>query len=331
MKNVTMKDVAKHTGFSISTVSHVINKTRNVESTTRRKIIKAMQELNYVPNTLIRNINKTADRTIGAIIADIREDFYTELVTALEARAMERGYSLLLCDSQESLDKEQFHLNTMISKGVSGIIMAPVDTTEKHESLTETNIPTVLVDRYNEHLSADFVGIDNARSAEAATRLLIDNGCKNICFLGHHDKIYTMVERISGYRYALMSAGLGDKEIVQEIEYFQDGSKKGLNPNELLSFLKKHKQIDGIICGTSSICFEAVSAFQNMKRAVPRDIQVVTYDDNKWFDFLNIPITSIIQPTGEIASEAIDMVVDRIEKPSSIKRKIYLDYSIKER
>ncbi len=331
MKNTTMMDVAKHAGFSISTVSHVINKTRNVDSNTRRKIIEAMQDLNYVPNTIIRTINKTADRTIGAIIADIREDFYSELVTALEARAMERGYSLLLCDSQESIEKEQFHLNTMISKGVSGIIMAPVDTSISHEPLTRNEIPTVLVDRDNENIPADFIGIDNVKSAEAATLHLIEKGCKNICFLGHHDRIYTMVERMKGYRNVLLSKGLEASERVQQIEYFQKAGEKDLNPDELLSFLKSHKQIDGIICGTSSICFEAVSALQSMRRTVPRDIRIVTYDDNKWFDFLNIPISSIIQPTSEIASEAVDLIVERLERPSTIKRKIFLDFSIRER
>ena len=325
-----MKDVAKHTGFSISTVSHVINKTRNVETNTRRKILKAMKDLNYVPNTLIRSINKTAVRTIGAIIADIREDFYTEIVTALQARAMEHGYNLLLCDSQESAEKEQFHLNTMTSKGVSAIILAPVDTSATFETLSDSSIPVVMVDRFNEHLPADFVGIDNAQSGAHATRHLLEKGCQNICFLGHHENIYTIAQRQQGYQSALQAASKSGGKTLQ-IEYFQGAPNKNIGTSELKNFFKKNTDLDGVICGTSSICFEAISVLEALNRKVPKDVRIVTYDDNKWFDYLRTPITSIIQPTSEIASEAVDIAVDRIERPSTIKRKIFLDFSIQER
>ncbi|NCD32222.1 MAG: LacI family transcriptional regulator [Spartobacteria bacterium] len=321
MKNATMKDIAELAGFSISTVSHVINKTRNVEEATRHKIMNAMRELNYVPNTIVRNINEVANKTIGAIIADIREDFFTEIVTALESSATEHGYNLIICDSQESVEKEHFHINTLISKGVDGIILAPVDVAVSYDEFLNSSIPVVLLDRYVDNIFADFIGIDNVRSAFVGTRYLLDSGCKNICFLGHHDQVYTMRKRLEGYRNALLDVDNYDPSRIFRINYHQDSTS-----DDLLNFFKSRPELDGIFCCTSTICFETITVLDQLGLNVPDDLRIVTYDGNKWFDYLRMPIPTIRQPTGEIGNEAVNVVVDRIENASSIKRQILLDF-----
>lgn len=321
MKSATMKDIAELAGFSISTVSHVINKTRNVEDATRRKIIAAMKELNYVPNTLVRNINETANKTIGAIIADIREDFFTEIVTSLESSATENGYNLIICDSQESTEKEDFHINTLISKGVDGIIFAPVDVTATYDHYFNGTIPVVLLDRYVDSIFADFVGIDNVRSAAVGTQYLVDAGCKNICFLGHHDQVYTMRRRLEGYRNVLLDTDNYDPDRIMRIEYHQDSTS-----DELGDFFKSHPEFDGVLCCTSTICYEALVTIEQLGLRIPQDLLIVSYDGNKWFDFLRMPIPTIRQPTGEIGSAAVGVMIDRIENAPSVKRQILLDF-----
>ncbi|MEE9306884.1 MAG: LacI family DNA-binding transcriptional regulator, partial [Spirochaetia bacterium] len=190
-KKVTIKDVANRAGFSISTVSHVINETRFVEKSTKEKIQKAIEELNYRPNILARSLKGKGSKTIGVIISDLRQGFFAEVIKAIESRANQREFNVMLCDSEDDAEKEELDVDILLRKGIDGLIFAPVDTGQLFEELWLSELPCVQIDRKLQSAEADFVGIDNVRSAEQATLRLFDNGYDCVGFIGYGPEVYT--------------------------------------------------------------------------------------------------------------------------------------------
>lgn len=316
-----MKDVADLAGVSITSVSHVINKTRKVEDGTKEKILWAIEKLNYRPNVLARSLKGKGTRTIGVIIADIREDFFSEVVKSIESNANEKDYSVILCDSEEKVEKEKFYLKMLLSKGVDGIIFAPVNSEETYLNLLSTHTPFVQIDRKMSFYKADFVGIDNQRSSYDAAKYLIGKGCKTIGFIGYNDLVFTQKLRKIGYKKALQENNAFNEDLLLEVAYHGDATGDALK-----EYFAKHMDIDAVICGTSNICFETLDTIDRMGIFKQKDVLIVSYDDSKWFDFLKYPINVILQPTEAIGRIATDLVIERIQEThEDQKKQVILD------
>jgi LacI family transcriptional regulator len=306
-RNVTIKDVALRAGFSISTVSHVINETRFVESETREKILRAIEELGYRPNILARSLKGKGTKTIGVIISDIRQGFFAEVIKSIESRANEREFNVMLCDSEDDADKEELYLDILLRKGVDGVIFAPVDTNQLFEELWLSELPCVQVDRKLRAGEADFVGIDNAGSAEQATRRLFENGYGEIGFIGYRPGVYTMAERHRGYGRAV--AAWGKKETSLLIVDYQDADCTA----SIRDWLQHNPQLDALLCGNDDICYAALNAIPDVGKSIPSTMGIISFDEIRWYSMMTCPITAIEQPTGKIGTAAVDLLVDRIE------------------
>jgi len=308
IKKVTIKDVAQVSGFSVSTVSHVINNTRFVENKTKEKVVRAIEKLNYKPNIIARSLKGKGTKTVGLIISDIREGFFSEIIKSIELNAYKNGYNVILCDSEESIDEERFYIDVLLRKGIDGLIFAPVNTDSVFKDLTSSRIPTVQVDRKLKNHRLDFVGIDNVRSAESATRYLYDQGYENAGFVGYEKRIYTMETRIEGYRRAAMERSHSGGFEIKIIPYNERKVK-----NVIKEWIINSRSIDAVLCGNDNICYETLSAIEELGLKIPSDFGVISFDDTKWFRFLKSPITAIRQPTWEIGKLTIDLLIDRIE------------------
>jgi LacI family transcriptional regulator len=326
-KVATMKDVAEETGYSISTVSHVINKTRRVDDETRQAILDSIHRLNYKPNKLARGLKGKGSKTLGIIIADIREDFFSELVKSVESSACEKGFNMILCDSEDSLEKEESYVDMLIGQGVDGIMISPVNMDKPPKAFKTTTLPIVQIDRKFVGRKGDFVGIDNASSAHTSVNYLYDKGCRNIAFIGYNDKVYTIEERLAGYQRAMLEKNLDCKSNILRVMYHSDNSEF-----QIRTYLQAHPDTDGILCCTSNLCFETINAIEKMGLRIPQDIRVFSYDDSKWFDYLKYPISVIRQPTGEFGGVAIELMVDKIEnRLPDVSKQILLDYELIDR
>lgn len=304
-----MKDVALRAGVSISSVSHVINKTRKVETRTREAILAAIEELHYQPNTFARGLKGKSTKIIGVVIADIREDFFAEVVESIEFAASEQQYSVILCDSEDDLVKERFYLNMLIHKGVDGVIFSPVDSDSAYTFLVDSGIPFLQIDRQIPLLESDFVGIDNVRSSQEATEHLIRTGSRRIAFIGYDDKVSTQKLRHLGYRNALVKHDCLDGSRRLVIDYHQK-----ITPDVIKEFFASHPELDGVVCGASSVCYETIVALDELRKRIPEDIRLASYDESKWFDYLRFPITVVSQPTQEIGRFAVNLITARIRR-----------------
>ena len=312
-KNITMRDVASHAKVSIATVSHVINKTRHVNQETRDAVLNAIDELGYMVASPTTS-RKEGNRLIGLIIADIREDFYTEIVKAAETTARENGYSLILCDAEDDEQRELFYLRMLMEQHVQGIILAPINHASPPALLKQTEIPIVLIDRCYAGEPYDFIGIDNFAAGREATLHLLRQGASRIGFIGYDDSVFTIQKRILGYLDALELSGKKDNPQILRLKYHTDRA-----PGKIAAMVAEHN-LDGLVCGTSHACYETVAALREHHIRIPEDVRIITFDENKWFEFLPFPLSVIQQPTAEIGTLSVEFVINKIRNPQVLKR-----------
>jgi LacI family transcriptional regulator len=308
-KKSTMKDVAEYAHVSISTVSHVINKTRHVDKETQNKVLEAIEKLNYAPNIFARGLRGKKIRIIGVIISDIRESFFAEVVKAIELTAHTEGYSVLLCDSEDDPLKEQLYINTLMKNGIEGVIFAPVNnSTRAYNSIIPHKIKATQIDRKIYGLSADFIGIDNIEITKKAMNHLFDHGYTNVGFVSYQTNVYTMEQRLLGYKMAAQQHGSAKKVNVKFIQYNGSDVKESIK-----SWLYQNKGIDSILCGNDNICYRVLRTIKELQYEVPKDIGVLSFDDSKWFKLLTPSITAIRQPTNQIGKLATELLIARMQ------------------
>jgi LacI family transcriptional regulator len=318
-----MRDIAEGAGVSIATVSHVINKTRHVNQSTHNNVLNTITELGYLTNVVTPR--EDTSRLIGLVIADIREDFYTEIVKAAETTACENNYSLILCDAEDNEQKELFYLQMLLQQKVQGIILAPINHKSSPAVLKDLSQPVVMIDRFYEEDRHDFIGINNFNAGRDATLHLMRRGAERIGFIGYDDSVYTIQQRILGYQDALNVHGLGGSSHVFRLKYHNDRSGR-----KIAEMVRDH-QLDGLVCGTSHACYETISVLREHSIRVPKDTQIITFDESKWFEYLSFPISVVRQPTVEIGTLAVELIVNRLGTSSPVKRKprkILLDFEI---
>ncbi|MCP3964782.1 MAG: LacI family transcriptional regulator [Lentisphaerae bacterium] len=322
-KNVTLKDIAEDTNYSVTTISHVINKTRHVDQETRKAVLESIKRLGYKVTATQGKRFKNKALTIGMVIADIREEFFADLIKYTESMARNMGYNLIICDSEQNPEKELECISLLLNKGVDGLILAPADVSQKYPLLKGQNIPVVLVDRNIETENFDFVGIDNFRSTYEATKELVKHRAKNIAFIGYSEINYTIKERKAGYKTAMLEAGLFKEENILQVEYHSS-----LNNKSIYEFIKSIQAVDGIVCGSTVICYEVLGCIKEIFPETADKIRIITYDDNKWYNLMPHKVSAIKTPTVDAATVALELLVNKLEAPftANVPKKILLNY-----
>ncbi|MDY0091327.1 MAG: LacI family DNA-binding transcriptional regulator [Candidatus Vecturithrix sp.] len=310
MKKITIKDVASQANVSTATVSHVINKTRYVEKDTEARVVEAIRQLNYYPNILAQGLKGKGTKTIGIIIADIRESFFASLVKSIESYLRKKDFSLILCDSEDTVRQEKKHLNLLLQKGVEGVIFAPINIHETYSLLQTSHIPVVQVDRKTYGLKSDYIGIHNVQSAQRAVEHLCAHGYTRIGFIGYDATVYTMRKRMEGYKAALSQRNMFDEHFIKIVHYSDNSMQKSIK-HWLLD-----GKIDAIICAVDEICYAALGAIEELELHIPDDIGLISYDDSKWLKYLKTPITVIRQPVEKMGRAAAETIIQRIQHPT---------------
>jgi LacI family transcriptional regulator len=325
-KHLTMEDVARKAGVSITTVSHVINRTRHVTQSTKDTVLRVIKELNYQPSKISKpNGNGVC---IGVILADAREDYYMAMLKAIETVAADYGVSAIFCDSEAAFEKEEKNIQVLLERQVGGILLAPADADRMPKALRNISIPVVLIDRQYESHKFLSVGINNFRSAYLGTKNLSDRGCKRIGFIGYSDPVDTIRQRTLGYKSAIMEYNGGASPRVLYLKY------NGGDSFPLIEEFIGDGQFDGLVCATSSLCYELIEVFDTLDENRRKNIKIISFDDNRWFDYVKYPISVISQPVAEIGNAALENILQLIGQTSAIgdvKRELLFEISIIER
>lgn len=311
----TIDDVAKLSGVSKATVGRVIGNYGSVSEKTRKKVMEAVRELDYVPNTIAQGLRSHSTKTIAVVLGSIKNNYCNELVYAIEKEAMKRGYNVLICNTHENLDKEIQHLQNIRSRRVDGVILIPVYTEgkvipEKYRHLYENlNIPMVFVDRNILGIEKDLVQSKNEEASYEATKYLISLGHKHIGVIGTV-AYSTVQDRIKGYRRALQEAGIPvDASLLVDAEY----SEKRAGQMLATRLLEEHPEITALYVLNNTLCGSVLLELKRRGLQMPDDLSLMTWDDDELNELFDI--TTVVQHIEEIGHVAVEKLFEKMEKP----------------
>jgi LacI family transcriptional regulator len=224
--------------------------------------------------------------------------------------------------------KEEKNIRIMHERSVNGLLLAPVNADHMPRALKNIELPVVLFDRqYNKHEYL-FVGINNFRSSYMGTRDILEKGCRNIGFIGYSDPVDSIRQRIIGYKAALMELA---PDVAPKVLYL---TYNGGDSFPLIKRFIANEGLDGIVCATSTLCYELIAVVDSLPSRPKKSIKIITFDDNRYFDYLKYPVSVISQPVAEITYAALENLIQMIEQPSSlhgVKRELLFDVTIIDR
>ncbi len=328
-KAASISDVARESGVSIFTVSAVINNKSHVRKNLRQRVEDAIRKLNYRPNLIARSLIKQKTQTIGMIVPDIANPFFPMVVRGVEDAAQRHGYNLLLCNSDDMLEKEEKALELLLSKRVDGILLTKAAGELRpplRQMIKEVNIPFVLVMRTYPQLTKDAVVSDDYQGAYEAVRHLARAGRRRISLISGPLKISNAKERWRGFRDALEVENLTyDPDLVVEGDYrIESGVRAG---HSILS-----RRPDGIYVANHLMTVGLLKAADEIGLKCPDDFGLVSFDDYPWLGVFRPRLTTVELPKHSLGSEAAELLIRRISGDTSapVLRKLQPELRIRE-
>lgn len=301
-----LKQVAERAGVSSATVSRVLSGAPGVTPAFRDRVVQAAAELDYRPNRLASNLRRQKTATIGIVVSDIENPQFTQMVRHVEAVAYQRGYRVILCNTDETVDKQRAHLDVLAEERVEGVILVPTDpATEEIGRLLDMGIPLVAFDRSVHDPRADAVLIDNVGGARRATELLLDAGHERIGFVGGRADIQTGAERLRGYESAMATRELPTRSVVGSFRI--DSSQTATE-----QLLAEDPSLTALVVANNLMTIGALRAVRGGGLRVPDDLSMVAIDDPFWAELVDPPLTSLAQPIQRMAEGAVELLFDRI-------------------
>jgi LacI family transcriptional regulator len=319
---ITRDDVAKLAGVSPATVSYVMNNgPRPVSEETRQRVLVAIEQLSYRPNTIARSLKTKKTFAAGIIVSDILNPTLASIEKSIEDVFLQNNYSLTICNSDESPDREKMWLEMLRDRRVDGIILLPTGANRSALfSTVESGFPLVLLDRQIEGLRADAVVFDNDSGAYQAVQHLLSLGHTRIGLLNLPASLTPGQGRLRGYERALTDNGLPIyRQLIKEGSFkAQDGamlaaSLLDANPHPTALLVSSNRLAQGV--------FEQVKA-RGMR--IPEDLALITFDDVAYYSFITPSITAVSADAKEFGSKAVEYLIERINGSFSGPPRTYL-------
>lgn len=317
-----MKDVARLAGVSTSTVSHVINKDRFVSEAITDKVAAAIKTLNYAPSALARSLKLNQTRTIGMLITASTNPFYSELVRGVERSCFERGYSLVLCNTEGDEQRMNQNLETLMQKRVDGLLLLCTETHQPSQEIMQRypSVPTVMMDWAPFDGDSDLIQDNSLLGGDLATQHLIDQGYTRIgCLTGPLDKTPARL-RLEGYRKAMHRAGLAIPDGYEITGNFEFGG--GFAAMQQL--LAHPVPPEAVFAGNDAMAVGAYQALYQAGKRIPEDMGIVGYDDIELARYMTPPLTTVHQPKDELGELAIDVLIHRMAQPDQQQQRVQL-------
>jgi len=315
-RSITLKDIAEKAGVSKTTASFCFSGTPGVAAATRELVLEVARQYNYKPNHFARALNTKRTQTIGAVFANTLGDFMGQIVKGIETVAWEHGYQMLLTTCHNDQEREKSHIETLLHKGVDGLMVfmvSPEDGQKLEYShlvdLKKKNVPLVLMDRYLPGEDMDYVVTDDLAGSYEAVRYLIQLGHKRIAYVSRSEDCSSVRNRLEGYRKALLDAGLEARSeyVVTNRLSSPGGACKAVEPLFQLA-----ERPTAIFTATDGEAVAALRVAKSRGLRVPQDLAVVGFGDSPLLDMLEVPLTTMDQPTEQIGRHAAQILIDRM-------------------
>lgn len=306
----TMRDVARLAGVSTSTVSAVVNGVTPVSPERKKKIVEAMEALDYHPDVIARSLKTGKTNAIGVIVPDITNAFYPEMVRGVEAAAQLSGYSVLLCDSSEDPQTEERHLAALFSRRVDGVLLACCANSTAYDAMIRRRFPMVFVDRLPSAVIEGTVSTDNVDAGYIAAKHLIDLGHKRIAMVAGHLGLSPHRDRLGGFRRAMQESHLpiieqylmcGDVQIEDSLAAGHRLLSLPVLPTALM--VSNNKLMLGIL-----------QALDERGIRVPGQLSLLGFDDQIWNKYFSPRLTAVAQNTHQMGKRSFDLLLQIINR-----------------
>lgn len=325
--NVTIYDVAREAGVSMATVSRVVNGNSNVKQATKEKVLAVIKELDYRPNAVARGLASKKTTTVGVIIPDVTDEFFSELARGIDDVASMYHYNIILANSDESGSKELQVLENLLAKQVDGVVfMGNVIDDELRAEFRHSNAPIVLAGSVDEQNQQPSVNIDYIAAAKDAVNKLIANGHKQIAFVsGNMDQSINKNYRLKGYQEALEEAGLEfDEALVFAADYFYGSGYR------MADEVQKSVATAAYV-GDDELAAGVLNGLTDAGVTVPDDFEIITSNNTKLTQVTRPQLTSITQPMYDMGAIAMRMLTKLMNKEELDEPTVVLPYGIVER
>ena len=314
----TIRDVADRAGVAPGTVSNVLTGNRPVTESLRRVVLQAVEALGYEPNYLAASLRLNRSRSVGVVVPDLTNPFFSLLVRSIEDCAARDGYEILLVDSNEESGRETSRVRALLSRRIDGLIIAPTRDDVSTLKLKRSAPPAVLIDRGLDAVGFDSVGADNVAASRLGSEHLIALGHRNIALLVTDLAIANVRERVEGYRAALAAAGLSDRERIVAGGVTVDGIRAAV-----MEVLRASPAPTAIFATSYVGTSGALQAINASGLALPEQISLLGFDDFDWMTLLRPQISTLRQPIEDMANNAWRLLLARCDgeaaEPSCVR------------
>jgi DNA-binding LacI/PurR family transcriptional regulator len=316
-----VQDVARHARVSTATVSRVLAGVGGVSEALTRRVREAARALAYQPNRVARSLRERRSRTIGVLIPNIQNPFFTGVIRGIEDRLRATDHMLLLGNSDDDPAREREYLDLLRAEGVAGFILVPgLGGPAPYRELLEARLAVVAIDRFVRGLACDAVTAANADGAAIATRHLAALGHRRIAIITGPKNVSTARERLEGYRTALREAGLPrDPALVRHAPFRPEGGHEAA-----AALLALPRPPTAIFAASDLTALGALRALHEHRVRIPEDVAVLSFDDMPWAAALQPPLTAIAQPTYEMGSTAARLLLERLRDPDRPPERVRL-------
>ena len=315
VRTVSAKSVAASAGVSVGTVSNVLNRPELVSETTRNRVQQVMQDLGYVPNGSARQLRVGHSSTLAYVMLDVTNPFFTDVAQGAEESADGADYSLVLCNSGNSVEREQSHLRRLEQQRVDGILITPFDPDNPVlDKVASRGTPVVIVDRTRLRGTHCSVAVDDVLGGRLAVQHLVELGHERIAFVGGPSSLGQVRDRLDGARAAMVDAGITVDNLVL-VETRALTVAEGRSAGERLAGLPRKRRPTAALCGNDLVALGLLQQCVALGLDVPGDLAIVGYDDIEFAAAAAVPLTSVRQPRRELGIAATELLLDEVRNP----------------
>jgi LacI family transcriptional regulator len=306
--SVSLRDVAKKAQVSVGTVSNVLNRPEVVAPATLARVKATIKELGFVPNGFARHLRAGFSRTIGLVVPDVANPFFTEVARGVEDAASKRDYAVFLCNSDESSVKEDRYVNVLIEQQVRGVLITPSDLkSDRLEAMRDRGISVTLLDREMKGRNQCSVSVDDVHGGQLAIEYLAGLGHTKIAWVCGPETIPQVADRSAGVAKAAKVANVS----VETIKVALMNSTKG--EEAALKILELDQLPTAIFCANDLLALGVMRTLLANKVRIPDQISLLGYDDIAFAPSAAIPLSSIAQPAYQMGITAADLLLSECE------------------
>lgn len=317
----TIKDIANYTGLSVTTISLVLNnKANKIPKRTKDKILKAVDELNYHPNQLAVGLVKKRTETIGLVISDVSNVFFSNLAKGVEDECRRKGWNLVLCNTNDKHERDLSYIQVLADKGVDGILFCmSLDSNKKKakesiQLLEKLKLPFVMVDRFLEEAECCSVIVDHKQGGYAATKKLLELGHRRIGCVTGPLNLEDSTDRLVGYRKALKEQQIDyDPELIFEGNYDFAGG-------EAAAEYFVSRDVTAVFAFNDMSAYGVYKGLRRREIHIPEQMSLIGYDNIFFSEMLDVPLTTVNQPVYEMGVEAVHQLFTEIDSGVNAKK-----------